>query len=443
MGSAWPAPVSELKSMMSSVRRLAAMTAVAVTVGVTLGLTPVALSAPPAGAAAAGGSFGRGFALSLPRDAASYPYGPDAFITSLSCPSFGNCDVGGAYIDKARHGTAMVIEERSGRWSRGVALRMPHDAPANVLARVKGIACPRPGVCVAVGEYPPDTSPFGVGRVFAGIESGGRWLPAHEITLPVNAASPPSGELNAVSCTAPGSCLAIGDYTDKAGDIEAMTVKERNGRWGRAFELYPTSDAAQNPRAKFNAITCQPNGQCVMVGTYVDNAGKSAILGLIESHGNWLSVQRIALPANTSQFLNITSVSCAGAGACVIVGGYGPQALAAVESGLTFKPARLVTAVPPNESGAVLYAVSCTASGQCVAVGNYTDTTNREHSYAVIRAATGHWVDAALVRTPPGASTGIIGVNGLFAISCVIRGCVAAGFYTHSSSNYPWAAIRK
>jgi len=286
------------------------------------------------------------------------------------------------------------------------------------------------------------TSPLGFGRVFAATENRSRWQRAHEIPLPVNAVSPPSGELNAVSCTAPGSCLAIGDYTDKAGDLEAMIVRERGGRWGRAFEIYPTSDAAPNPLATFDGIACQPNGQCVIVGTYVGTSGKPEVLGIIESHGSFLVVENILLPPSSNQFLEIRSVSCAGSGSYVIVGRYGTKAVAAVESGFAFKPAKFITAVPPNQSDTTLYAVSCVTSGQCVAVGRYTDTSFHEHAYAVIRTPTGHWVDAAVVQTPPGSAPGIYQATALDAISSVIRGCVAGGFYTHSSSGYPWAAIR-
>src|SRR5258707_12580696 len=81
-------------------RDLTAMTAAALTMSLMLSMASVALSGRTTRAAVAAASFGRAFRLNLPPNSADYP---DALIT-----------------------------EKSGRWSRGVELRLPNDAPSAV-----------------------------------------------------------------------------------------------------------------------------------------------------------------------------------------------------------------------------------------------------------------------------------------------------------------------
>ena len=429
------------KSAMPAIgRRLAAMAAAALAVGLTLGV----VSATVAGAATTGTSFGRAFALDPPVNAAG---SPSAFTYQLACSSFGNCATGGSYTDRAHHNDAMVITETSGRWNRGVELRLPKDSPANVNADVWGISCPRAGACVAVGAYPSATTHLYDGRVFAATETGGRWQPARELRLPANAASPPTGILNAVSCTAIGSCLALGDYVDSDGDIQAMLVREKNGRWNQATEILPVSNAAANPAADFRALTCQPDGQCVIAGVYRDITGHTDVLGIIESHGSYLAVANIPLPRNADHsIVEAQSVSCQGSGKCVIVGSYRLgngqfQAMSAVESGGDFHHFAQVTATAADAF--FLAAVSCTATGQCVAVGTYTDPANHYFPYELMRSATGHWSRPAILRTPPGAATAASRALGLAGVSCFRRGCTAAGYYTtKAGALYPMAAIQ-
>jgi hypothetical protein len=141
-------------------------------------------------------------------------------------------------------------------------------------------------------------------------------------------------------------------------------------------------------------------------------------------------------------------VSCEGSGQCVIVGAYRLtggriEAMSAVESGGAFKAFTEITAAPPNVSTAILRAVSCTPAGQCVAVGSYYDLTEHEHAYAVFRSAKGNWADATIMRNPPGAATIPLQGGTLNGVSCLSRGCTAAGFYTTAKgAQLPLAAIR-
>jgi hypothetical protein len=408
----------------------------------TLSVASVAVAGRPARAAVAGTSFGRAFRLNVPLNSASLT---DAYTGPLSCPSFGNCVAGGGFYDKSGNYEPMVITDKSGKWRRGVELKLPNDAPASVFAAVDSISCARIGDCVAVGSYPVPTANFG--RAFAATEVAGTWHQAIELKLPSNAASPPQAQVLAVRCWALGSCMAVGYYLDSAQNGQAMMLTESNGRWHRATEIYRPSDAGPKPYLTFSALACQHGGQCVIAGEYVNAAGHSIGIGLVVSHGNYLTVANIKLPHNADGYVvDFNSASCPSSTQCVIVGEYRDtagdyQPLSAVESNYAFKPATEITAVPPNEVRGALYSVSC-AVGQCVAVGRYTDSTGHDKTYVVTRSASGHWGNAATVRTPPGASTAAGKSTLLGGVSCVSHGCVAVGEYeTDADAFIPMAAV--
>lgn len=425
-------------------RRLVAITAAVAAAGMTLSVASVAVAGRPARAAVAGASFGRAFRLNLPLNSASTP---DADASALSCSSFGNCVASGGFKDKSGNYEPMVITDHSGKWSRGVELKLPNDAPASVFAPAVSISCPRIGDCVAVGSYPKPTANFG--RAFVATEVAGTWHQATELKLPPGAASPPQAQASAVRCWALGSCLAVGDYLDSTQKVQAMMLTESKGSWHRATEIYPPSDAGPSPFLSFYALACQHGGQCVIAGEYVNAAGHEIGEGLVVSHGSFLTVENIKPPHNANGIVvDFDSASCPSATQCVIVGEYSDtagdyQPFSAVESNDVFKAATEITAVPPNEVHASIYSVSCTVSGQCVAVGRYTNSTGHDQTYVVTRSASGRWGNAAIVRTPPGASTAAGKSAILGAVSCLSHGCVAVGEYeTNADAFIPMAAVK-
>jgi hypothetical protein len=424
-------------------RRLGAMTAAVLAAGLAFSLTSAAVTSRSARASVPAASFGRAFALRLPGNSASVAA---AYAFAVSCSSFGNCVVGGTYADKSGNNHPLAVSENSGKWSRGVELKLPKDAPASLYARIMGVSCTRTGDCTAVGDY---QKPFAVaGRIFAVTETSGTWKQATELKLPSNAAWPPKAHLYAISCWAVGSCAATGVYYDSAKKGHAALFTESTGSWHRGIELVPSSDAGPTPYLAFNAIACQKGGQCVIAGSYVNAAGKWVGDGRIISHGTYVAAENIYLPPNADGlWLDISAVSCPSSTKCVIVGAYTDtsgqiQPLSAVESNDVFKAATEITTVPPGELHASLYAISCKTGGPCVAVGTYADTAKSYHAVAFTRSATGHWGYGTIVVNPPDGMTGMTDADLLEGVSCVTRGCVAAGTYvTKAGGHKPMAAI--
>jgi hypothetical protein len=135
------------------------------------------------------------------------------------------------------------------------------------------VSCAAELDCVAVGSY-SNTSRYTV--TLEAAASGGRWQRARFLLPPSNASHPnPEAALNGVSCTAAGSCVAVGQYQDERGGLVAMAIAESSGRWGKAVQVGPPSPAAAGAAQSSTlfAVTCRAGGSCTAVGDYTDKAG--------------------------------------------------------------------------------------------------------------------------------------------------------------------------
>jgi len=114
---------------------------------------------------------------------------------------------------------------------------------------------------------------------------------------------------------------------------------------------------------QLNAVSCSSAGNCVAVGA---DTGEGAID--VESDGTWTSVPLTARTGATSS--NLVAVSCPAAGACVAVGTSGSQGVIVVQDGDTWNGVLATgsTGLFGSYQGS-LVSVSCPAVGSCAAVG--------------------------------------------------------------------------
>jgi hypothetical protein len=47
--------------------------------------------------------------------------------------------------------------------------------------------------------------------------------------MPGNAGPNPHADLTSVSCTSPGNCTAVGDYTDNSGHVQGLLLTQASG----------------------------------------------------------------------------------------------------------------------------------------------------------------------------------------------------------------------
>ena len=105
--------------------------------------------------------------------------GGNAAVTSISCPSTGNCAAGGYFTDSNGHQQAFVITEKNGTW--GKAGRVAGKLNTGGHAQVNALSCASEGNCVAVGQYFRYVAPNVSTQAFEVTEKNGTWSLAAEV----------------------------------------------------------------------------------------------------------------------------------------------------------------------------------------------------------------------------------------------------------------------
>jgi len=326
-------------------------------------------------ASEAGGTWRTPSEVSAPLNAATNPV---AALDGTACTSPGNCAGVGSYTDATGDTEAMVANESGAHWGRAVVVTAPTNANGNPHATLKSIGCMSVGNCVAVGSY-ADLS--GHGQSMAATESSGVWHQAVEVTPPPGAGTNPLASLNGVSCTSAGNCTGAGTYSTTPGASEAMVVKEGAGAWAQATNLPTPSNSSVNPEAVLNDLACTSLGNCVAVGSYANASSQVEPMEATEVGGTWSRGSTVAVPSNAGldPVADLSGISCAAAGSCVVVGAYvdaagARQAMVASEDGKEWSKATALAA-PSGAAGtpdASLAGIACPSTASCVEVGNYT-----------------------------------------------------------------------
>jgi hypothetical protein len=405
--------------------------------GAVVGALIFIIPVPPGPAGAPGGAGLDQHLATAVRPPASTFAGASSGLSSIACTARGACIAGGNYQAAGRQIEPMVATQFHGRWSRGAPIALPAGAAAQPYAQVNGIACRSAGNCVAVGDFENGRSRNLQG--FIATESHGRWARAFTPRPPANAVSPMSAELEAVACTRDGSCTAVGSYQDSSGNAQTMVLaKPPAGPWRQATEIASPPNAAANPDAYMTGISCSGPGTCVAVGNYSVSPTQFEAMGAVESRGIWHRATEIATPrgAIASTFTAITSISCLAAGPCLGAGQYAvsatqSRAMVVTESKGRFGRALAITAVPPGASAlpsTYLLGISCRPSGACFAVGGGRNSAGHSVAMYLVRSG-GRW-RAAFLTPPDGATAVQHQLSALSAVSCTGKAhCSAVGYY--------------
>ena len=176
----------------------------------------------------------------------------------ISCPSPGNCVTGGLYAAGssadmyAQQG--YLAAERNGAW--GKAMDVPGLKALNkgFHAAVTSISCPSAGNCAAGGYYQITDPHFGPSRNSAFVidEVRGKWGTARQVPgIAALAVVSPDGTssagVNMVSCGSAGNCAAVGFYQDSAGNSHAFVADEVHGTWRSAKPVPSMSTPYDRP----------------------------------------------------------------------------------------------------------------------------------------------------------------------------------------------------
>jgi hypothetical protein len=319
------------------------------------------------------GHWAHGVELQMPTGA---PAKIDARVDSVVCLRPGTCAAVGNYRDEVTNQIHVIAaSEANGHWRQARVPPLPsNSAPSGANANLTSLSCTAPGNCVAVGYYTDNATHV---QAMVVTERRGHWGQATQVVLPTNAAAGPRS-LIAVACPRPGSCVAVGQYVNKIGNFVPMGIVQRNGHWPRATPIKPPSNAP-GAFTEINSLSCTGTGKCVAVGGYFPST-TSHPLSVTESGGHWTAATLIRARPSGAVSPVLRGVSCTGIGSCVAVGDYNnasgaqlPYSLIRSASGKwsTAVTVRLpVGALTGASEFAALSAVSC-VNGRCVAAGYY------------------------------------------------------------------------
>jgi hypothetical protein len=316
------------------------------------------------------GRWGAGVEAVLPADDV-YPEDDNVQIYSVSCASAGNCIAVGNYD---YFGQGLLLTEKVGQWGRGVEAPFPADAHPG-LRTLDFVSCSSDGGCSAVGSYNITASrdaAAGEGALLT--EEGGIWRAVKALMPPDG---PGEGTLlTSVSCASAGNCGAIGQYNiniDGDSASEGVLLTENSGHWQRGVTAMPPKhlrSAYWGNYVGLSDISCSAPGDCVAAGDYVTRRGEQRGTLLIETGGEWRRGVAPVLPVNPEAVgFTLSAVSCASKGNCTAVGSYTgvaghPHGLLLTE--IAGNWARGVTAPHSIRAGDL---VSCASAGNCGAIG--------------------------------------------------------------------------
>ncbi len=280
----------------------------------------------------------------------------DAGVTSISCPSAGNCTAAGVYYDYGIRGwDDFIVSEVAGLW--GPAEPVPGLAALSTGAdttRVAAISCPAAGSCAIDGTY---STAAGEGGWIAG-ETGGAWAPAAPL--------PGLGLPTSLSCPSAGNCTAFGSSSSSHSEgTEPAVASAVSGVWGPAQEIQGI--AGLGGSAGFGlALSCPSAGNCTAAGDVQGAADNDpTVFVTTETDGSWGDASPVAgLGYLGSQTSGLSALSCGAAGYCTMVGGTGNNGFIVGEAAGRWSAPRLVPGVDSSHSSEVS-AVSCPAAGYC------------------------------------------------------------------------------
>ena len=250
----------------------------------------------------------------LPADAARVDLGS---VEGLACGPAGDCAASGLYLANPGLVSRRVVWRLTGTGWEATALPAgPTYAQTVDFATACGSA-----VCLAAIDL---TITGGRGTALWTL-TGDAWT-STDLPLPAGAQAG-TGHVAEMACPASGGCVAVGSYTDTAGDGRgALWTRSAAGTWSVTPTTLP-SDAAQNPRVVVRRLACSAQGTCVATGSYVHHSGGSDVddtaqydrLQWTYAAGRWTLLARFG--SNARAAADPALLSC-GSDYCVRFDGY-------------------------------------------------------------------------------------------------------------------------
>jgi hypothetical protein len=159
----------------------------------------------------------------MPTNASTNPHVFLFGYGGIACATADNCSAGGQYKDSAGNYQGFLANEVNGVWSPAVEMTLPTNGTSGGQnGGVVALSCPSDGDCQASGSY-LDTSGNYQAVVFS--EADGVWQRGSEVTLPGGAGTVGAdGGIYAIYCASTSSCVGVGSFLKNGGNYEGFTL---------------------------------------------------------------------------------------------------------------------------------------------------------------------------------------------------------------------------
>lgn len=238
------------------------------------------------------------------------------------------------------------------------------------------------------------------------------------------ASAPQSHFLQAVSCSSPTACVAVGHANDPHGDLSLIETWD-----GATWSIAPSPNVSTTGN-DLNGVSCPTPRACVVVGDQYDGSAYQTLVETLRG-GAWSVTP--SPNHSTTRVNSLLSVSCTSPMNCEAVGSFnnGTRDQTLIETwngtGWSMTPSPNTSATQSN----YLYGVSCTSSTACVTAGYSLNGTNQQTLFETWNGSVWSISPSANVSAPPDNNE-LSGGSCISPTACVAVGNVYNG--THSQT---------
>jgi hypothetical protein len=278
-----------------------------------------------------------------------------SFVNSVSCTSSGNCVAAGTYSDSMTH--AFVAVQSNGVWSNYSNIPGISDTTASGFEGKEAVSCSTTGNCTVAGRYYEGA----LMQTFVASLVDGVWG-NYEDVPGLKTANLGGGQATAVSCSSPGNCTVGGQYVGATQTFQSFVANQTNGTWS-AFEGIPGLSTDSQVRS----LSCSSPANCTIGGMQYTSGSWSGYVAT-QTNGVWENL--------TGMGQNVNQVSCSSPGNCTIGGSYKTgtryDGFVSTQTNGIWDGVKDVPGLVNENTGRVaeVLTVSCSSVGNC-SVGGY------------------------------------------------------------------------
>jgi Bacterial Ig-like domain (group 3) len=195
-----------------------------------------------------------------------------AEVRGISCGSPGNCVVVGDYEADTRHTFGgFVAEEKNGTWqaARPVVGANTAGTPAG---SADAVSCPSAGNCVVGGSISTDTGT----QAAVLSEVDGTWGSPLQVPGVAQLSTRADSGVAAASCATPANCAVGGSYQDSPGNFQAFLADESTAT-ATSLKLSAATIKFGHEQSEKLSVTVHPRTGGTPSGTVTVIAGSTTI----------------------------------------------------------------------------------------------------------------------------------------------------------------------